>query len=293
MGPSAVRPRRYPNGLLAAARLVERTFAAIPGTHAWPAGARRDPTRLVVERRVETARPPPGGGLTILHLSDLHLGPFLSTADLARLAAAAPAADLVCLTGDFVTHRAEDALGLGAALAPLRARIGKFAVFGNHDYRERREGEIARELEAAGVTVLRNRGRTLRGGLLHVAGVEDAEEGKVVDLDAALARRPERAFSILLAHHPDLAAWASRRGVDLVLSGHTHGGQIVLAGRSLFPARSAHRHGVHRVGRTTLSVSAGLGLLVVPIRVGAPAEAPLLRVTGPGAGAPRRRSRRR
>lgn len=234
-----------------------------------------------MERVIGHPNAPRGAsGLTILHLSDLHLGPFLSSADVYALARAAPEVDLVCLTGDYVTHRADEAEGIGEALAPLRARLGKFAVFGNHDYRERREAEIAARLEAAGFGVLRNRGASLDAGgeTIHVAGVEDPEEGKVVDLVRALSDRPPGAFSILLVHHPDFVFEASRRGVDLVLSGHTHGGQIVVGGRSLFPARAAVRSGASRVGATAVHVTNGLGVLAVPIRIGAPPEAALLRV---------------
>lgn len=220
-------------------------------------------------------------GFVIAHLSDLHAGPFLDAASLepAIAATAAAAPDLLAITGDLITHDADEGVALAASLGRIRPRHGGYLVFGNHDYHARREGEIAAAFAEHGIRALRNEGTAIEldGARLWVAGIEDVEEGKVVDLDRALRGRRDGDRTLLLAHHPDSAERLTGRAVDLVLSGHTHGGQIVVAGRSLIGSlRSRYPTGLHTIAGTKLFVTAGLGVLVVPLRVGAPPEVALL-----------------
>ncbi|MBI3817214.1 MAG: metallophosphoesterase [Planctomycetes bacterium] len=210
-------------------------------------------------------------GFSIVQLTDLHGGPFLRARDLERVidAANALAPDAIAITGDFLTHRTEEALELAPAFAKLRARKGIFAIFGNHDYRGRREGEIERALAANGVTTLRNASRLLAENC-YIAGVEDLEEGKYPDFNKALAGIPAGAAVVLLCHHPAGLEFAAPRGVSLVLSGHTHGTQIRLPiVRNLGPAHEGDRL---QSGPTTLIVSHGIGAIGVPLRVGTRAE---------------------
>ncbi|MFG0318932.1 MAG: metallophosphoesterase [Planctomycetota bacterium JB042] len=271
-------PRRYSAWTLRLARCVEWTAALLFGRRLYARRLRPGRLRL---RRVDVpiaGLPAPFDGFRIAHVSDLHAGPFLDAASLEPVVdlAAAARPDLLAVTGDLITHGVEDGLPLAAPLGRIRARHGGVLVFGNHDYRARREGELAAAFSAHGIRALRNEGFALErdGARLFVAGLEDVEEGKVVDLDAALAGRAAGETTLLLAHHPETG-----RGVDLVLSGHTHGGQIVVAGRPLLRGFDGPTlEGLHDVpeGETRVFVTTGLGVLVVPFRVGAPPEVALL-----------------
>src|SRR5690606_31722933 len=175
-------------------------------------------------------------GFEIIHLSDLHLtgyGPYEQ--DLLRALRPLPAR-VVAITGDFLGGP------IGAqALIPMLMEIGRdrvvFGVFGNHDYRPPVNTEaLARDLARAGVRLLVNDAAvvTERGRRLHFVGVDDPHTGRA-DVERALAAVPppqghEREPVILLAHSPDVFPDAEGAGADLILAGHTHGGQICLPG---------------------------------------------------------------
>jgi predicted MPP superfamily phosphohydrolase len=275
-------PRRFP---LAAIRLFR--FLRWLGTDVWP-GRRAYRAYLArggIELTEEDVPVPdlPAGldGLRIVQISDLHAGPFLDRRSLDQaldlVRAARP--DVLVITGDFITDRAEDVHKLGSVFAHMPATLGKFAVFGNHDYRQRREGEIAAVLRRQGVTALRNASVGLeRGGaVLRLVGLEDIEEGRRVDLDAALeGSRPDDGATVLLCHHPDVAAMLPDGRFDLVLCGHTHGGQVLMPGlwspwRRWLPE---HLSGTAPLpgGRGVVHVNRGLGVLVLPVRWGARAQ---------------------
>jgi predicted MPP superfamily phosphohydrolase len=259
-------------------RAVEGLCRAAGGRALYRAVYLRRP-RLRVRRedvRVE-GLPAELDGFAIAHLTDFHGGPFLRAEDLTPVVELVNGLepDAVVLTGDFVTHRTEEGLELVPAFGGLRARRGVYAVFGNHDYRGRREGEIAAALEMRGVRVLRNAHAVLTPGLV-LAGIEDLEEGKPADLDAALEGAPPGA-RILLSHHPGGLTFARGRGVALVLSGHTHGGQVRWPGlASLGPAHPGDRLDTDG---TTLVVNRGVGVIGVPLRFGAPPEVVVARLT--------------
>ena len=138
----------------------------------------------------------------------------------------------------------------------------------------------SRALRRQRIQVLRNRHRLLhRGGAsLYLAGVDDYGYG--ADMERALRGIPERAATILLAHNPRLLTAAACRGVGLVLSGHTHGGQVnvpllgTVYGRS--PEQMRFKKGWDRLGGTQIYVSRGIGTIVLPVRWRCPAEVPLL-----------------
>ncbi len=267
---------------MAAAALEWACSRLLRGKACYRACLARGALRLA-EREVPLAGLPPAlDGLRLAHLSDFHAGPFLDSASLADLVALVNEcdADLLCLTGDYITHRVEEGIELAEALGSIRCRLGAFAVFGNHDYHGRREGELAAAFAARGIVTLRNEGRVVeaRGARMLVAGIEDVEEGKVVDLDAALAPRRAGDLVVLLCHHPDAVEGTAERGVHLLLAGHTHGGTLPWPGRLLAPggARSRFAPGLNRVGETLVHVTTGVGVLIVPWRAGAPAEAALL-----------------
>jgi len=217
-------------------------------------------------------------GLCIGQLSDLHLGHRFAAENtrwaVAQIMAEAP--DLIALTGDLVSYTRNIA-DLPDLLAPLRAPLGLFAVPGNHDHWEGLP-ELVETLRPLGVEFLVNAQRRLRwrGAELTVAGVDDAWDGDM-DMDAALDGAADTGFTLLLCHMPDLADEAAMRGVDLQLSGHTHGGHIHLPwlGSFVLP-RYGWRYpiGHAHVGRTQLYVSRGVG--GIPLRFGCPPEATLI-----------------
>lgn len=223
--------------------------------------------------------PPALDGLRIGQLSDMHLGMRFAAENtrwaVAQLAREAP--DLLALTGDFVSY--DHAIAeLPHVLAGLpRPRLGAYAVPGNHDYWEG-VPEIRRALAPLGVTFLINQHRLveLGGAQLVVAGVDDQWDGEP-DMAATLAGAPAGAFRLLLAHCPDAADEAAQHGVDVQLSGHTHGGHIRLPGLGAFCLpRYGWRYpvGHEQVGRTQLYVSRGIGGL--PLRLGCAPEVTVL-----------------
>lgn len=219
---------------------------------------------------------------TIAFLSDLHAGHYMTARDLAELAArvAELRPDLVCLGGDLINHREEEIELLAPALRLLRAPLGVFAVPGNHDYVRPAELERWTEcLESNGVQVLKNRGVRVRHGAdsLWLCGVDDLTEGEPRLVDALAGRRAGEA-SLLLSHHPDLFREASARGVDLTLSGHTHGGQIKIFGWSpLHHSQFGWVNGLYAHAASRLYVGRGAGVTCLPLRIGTRAEITVLK----------------
>jgi predicted MPP superfamily phosphohydrolase len=224
--------------------------------------------------------------LTLVYLSDVHAGLFQTRADLARLAArvAALHPDVVCIGGDMIAthfHQHHDL----TPLFQLEARLGKFAVPGNHEHfylegpGEGLEG-WERVLAGHGVRLLVNEGARIEAGesSLWLAGVDDLEEGRP-DIDRALRGRHEDEPAILLSHHPDLFVETARRDVDLQVSGHTHGGQIRLFGWApVTHSRNGFCAGLFERNGSRLYVGRGIGVSFAPVRLGARPEVPLLRL---------------
>lgn len=271
-------PRRYPRFVLWLIYACEWGFRVVLRGKALYARQLAASLRVRIEKVIVSELPYGLAGLRIAHLSDFHAGPFLDVVSLMpvidRLVELDP--DVVVLTGDYLTHVADEGIALAPAFARVRPRHGGFLVFGNHDYRHRREGEMATAFARVGFRALRNQSAAIEieGDRLLIAGIEDIEEGKVIDLDAALHERRSGDYTVLLAHHPDVARRVDGRGVDLLLSGHTHGGQFVVGGRSVFGAslRSEFGIGVHRLGKMILGVTSGIGVLMLPFRRNAPPE---------------------
>jgi predicted MPP superfamily phosphohydrolase len=212
-------------------------------------------------------------GYRIVHLSDLHIGPWTPRAWGLEWARAANelGCDLAVVTGDMIqsgTAFHDDAADVVGA---LRAKDGVLVVMGNHDYDHGRGGDaLASAIESRGARVLRNDGFSPHESL-YVAGLDDRWSRRA-DVDRALMHRPEGAATVVLAHDPaDFDALAAR-DVDLVLSGHTHGGQVAvpLVARYANLARFSHREtlGVYKRGASALVVHPGLGTSGPPVRLG-------------------------
>jgi hypothetical protein len=235
---------------------------------------------VLSETEVELAALAPAfDRLRILFVSDIHAGAFVSPKTLAatfeRLLATEP--DVILVGGDLVTTALEEFVGSREAFARLRAPMGVFAVLGNHDHYTRDPGRLRDMIENVGIRVLHNRSVALRRGdaSLSLAGVDDLVAGRP-NLEAALAGT--HAPVLLLAHNPDLAFDAARSGVALMLSGHTHGGQIRVPGLPVLVRQSRYHldEGRYRVGSMELLVSRGLGATGLPVRFACPPEAVLI-----------------
>jgi len=227
--------------------------------------------------------------LRVLLLSDIHTGAFLHPEVLGpvldELMILQP--DLVAITGDIVEGRIEDLDGFLPVLAVLSAApLGAWFCFGNHDHFTGAPQEIARQLASIGIRTLCNESRMLRGARhgFVLGGIDDRTLGRPDWERLAAAQGPPH---LLLAHHPDDFYEAERRGVALVLSGHTHGGQI------RFPAgppivrhsRFCLDEGLYVHGDAILAVTRGLGAVGLPWRAGANPEAVLLRIRARDVGA--------
>jgi uncharacterized protein len=213
-------------------------------------------------------------GYTIAQLSDLHIGAFtpLWWAQRWARAANAAAADLVVVTGDMVTSGVAFHEDIAELVGGLRAKDGVYVIMGNHDYFG--EGEpLVSLLRARGAHVLRNQGVVLEreGARLFLAGMDDTWT-KRANLEASLADRPDGVATVLLAHDPDRFPHAVKKNVEVVLSGHTHGGQIAMPflGRFINASKLAHRYhiGLYKDGDSTLYVHPGLGTTGPPMRLG-------------------------
>ncbi len=272
-------------------RRVLRLLPRFPGLR-WYA-ARVAPRRLRLER---VAVPLPGlpaalAGLRIGFLTDIHHDPgrplTLLRRGVALINAAAP--DIIVLGGDYVVGRGRDFAPCAALLGRLRAPLGVYAVLGNHDHWAGADA-VAAQLTAAGVTVLRNASRRIAGpgdAPLWILGLDTSVRERA-DPDATLAGVPEGEFRLLLAHEPDVADTLGARGfrADLQLSGHTHGGQVVLplAGPLILPILGRrYLRGLYRTPVGALYVSRGLGGVPPFLRLNAPPEVTLLTLT-PDAG---------
>lgn len=268
---------------LAAAFLM---FSALGAAYA----AMIEPRQLVVERiDVPIAGLPDSlDGLRIAQLSDLHHSPQVRATQIRRAVEVTNRLqpDLTVVTGDFVSRGyafAEEAVHL---VAPLRARLGVFAVLGNRDHSSLVADYLTEGLRRAGVQVLRNASEQLpvEGGTLWLVGVDDVLEGQD-DWAEAFSRVPEHTIRLLLVHEPDVAETAARYSVDLQLSGHTHGGQIVLPpiGPLLLPALGRrYPSGLRRVpgSRTQIYTSRGIGVARPALRFNCPPEITLIRLIG-------------
>jgi hypothetical protein len=241
-----------------------------------------EPFMLAIERQQIYLRRLPRAldGLRLVHLSDFHYGPLTDSRHLERAVQAANdlRPDLILLTGDYISQDRVYAAPCAELVGRLRARFGVYAVLGNHDHWT--DAALITDLfRAEGVTVLLNEGMRLdlRGESFWLAGVNDTMVG-LEDLSLALAGSSDDEMKLLLAHNPIILRRAARAGVDLVLSGHTHGGQVTLRpekSRSGRPRRRLLR-GLGRRGNTQIYVTRGLGTVVLPIRYGCPPEVSVL-----------------
>jgi predicted MPP superfamily phosphohydrolase len=227
-------------------------------------------------------------GFRIAVVSDIHLGPLLGRAHTERIVRMINETepDLIAVVGDLVDGTVEE---LGAAAEPLQdlqSREGAFFVTGNHEYFVGDTASWMRELERFGLDVLRNENTRIRrgGAAFDLAGVNDiagASRDDPPDFDRALGNITAGGPMILLAHQPVQVTEAAARGVDLQLSGHTHGGQM-WPFHYVVDGAQPSLAGLSQVENTQLYVTRGAGFWGPPVRVGAPPDISVLTLVGSG-----------
>ncbi|MGW4634668.1 metallophosphoesterase [Nocardia sp. NPDC004415] len=221
-------------------------------------------------------------GLRVAVVSDLHVGPARGAGFTRRIVDLVnrEQPDLIAVVGDLAdgtVSRVGDDL---APLADLRAPLGVYAVSGNHEQISDDVGDWMRHWTSLGLTVVNNARVEVerQGAVIDLAGVYDYSNKAPYrpDLDAALAGRAPDRFVLLLAHQPNHIATAAAAGVDLQVSGHTHGGQLWPLRTLVEWVHDTEVTGLDTVGDTTLFTTYGAGAWGPPVRVGAPPEVPIL-----------------
>jgi predicted MPP superfamily phosphohydrolase len=226
-------------------------------------------------------------GLRLTLLSDIHLSPFLSEAELERVIDMAndTRPDLALVTGDLISTAADPLDACLRQLARLRPASGIWGCLGNHEIYAQAQDYAVTEGARFGITFLRGAHRVLRFGSasLNLAGVDyQSIRQRSRYLTGAERLVIPGAVNILLSHNPDVFPTAARKGYDLTVAGHTHGGQVnteILhqqwnVARFLTP----YVYGLYELGQSRAYVTRGIGTVGLPARLGAPPEVAVLRL---------------
>lgn len=223
--------------------------------------------------------------LRVLLITDIHAGIFLHPETLWRIVhqLMAQAPDLVVIGGDLVTGHVSEAERILDCLTPLtKAPLGAWYCMGNHDYFGGDPEELRNDLAAIGIRTLKNDSAIIEhgSGNFVLGGIDDRIMGQP-NWDQLLAKHGPP--HLLMAHNPDHFYEAEQRAVPLILSGHTHGGQIRWSnGPAIIrQSRFCLDEGLYSYGKSLLVVSRGLGSIVLPLRWGADAEAVMIEIVPP------------
>ncbi len=214
-------------------------------------------------------------GLKIIHLSDIHHSPFTNLQHIERAVKIANRLkpDMFILTGDYVSHENKYIAPVAQTLGTLSSEFGTYACLGNHDHWTD-PALVVKKFQDAGIRMLVNEGFRFeaRGASFWLGGVDDHMVGKT-DLAATLKGSFPDEMKLLLAHNPIIFRQATRFGVDLTLSGHTHGGQIKVRDpeKRLLPKRKL-TSGLHQRKDSQIYITRGIGTVVLPIRYQCPPE---------------------
>ncbi|HKV39321.1 MAG TPA: metallophosphoesterase [Blastocatellia bacterium] len=226
---------------------------------------------------------PPGlDGLTVVQMSDIHTGMFMSETEIEECVKIANGLrpGLIVLTGDFVATRRSQVIPFMSAMSQLKARYGVYGCLGNHDMFTDSESSIQSAFKQAGFALLRNENKVIEinGSRLNIIGVDfiPSNAKRRNPLAHALNGISLEGTTLLLAHNPNAFPEAAKAGIDLTLSGHTHGGQIGLSvgGMLITPVALATMFvaGHFKIGDSHLYVNRGIGTTGPPIRINAPPE---------------------
>ncbi len=256
--------------------------ATLTATGLFGRGARNAANVRLRENRLAFPDLPPAfDGFSILQLSDLHVEMSAAAMEQAGTIAAGLDYDIAVLTGDYrtATYGAYESTLAGLARVRARLRGPVYAVLGNHDTIRMVPG-----MEAMGIRVLLNESEAIRRGegTIHLAGIDDAHYYRVDNIQKAGEEIPHDGFAILLSHTPEVYRQAAHAGFRLMLSGHTHGGQICLPGGIpvTLDSRLPRRYGAgawqhHGMAGYT---NVGTGSCIVPVRFNCPPEMTLHRL---------------
>ena len=226
-------------------------------------------------------------GLSILQISDIHLSAFLDESELARAIDMARELrpHVAVVTGDLISSRGDPLDACIRQLARVKSDAGTFGCMGNHERYARVERQVVEAGARAGIGFLRGEARTLRFGnsVLNLSGVDyQSMADRRNYLRGAERLIVPGAVNVLLSHNPDVFPIAARQGYNLVLAGHTHGGQVTveILDQSINPARffTPYVYGLFRAGRSAAYVTRGIGTIGIPARIGAPPEISMLRL---------------
>jgi len=237
--------------------------------------------------------PPDLQGLRILQLSDIHMGPFLTERDMARVIDESInlRPHLAVMTGDLISMLGDPLDACLRQIARLRADAGILGCLGNHEQFTGVEDYTAVEGARIGIDFLRGRARLLKFGsaTLNVAGVDyESISNRKRYLTGVERLAAPGAVNLLLSHNPDVFPVSARKGFDVTLAGHTHGGQVTVeilhqtvnVARFITPFVSGYYRLSQPAGdAASLYVTRGIGTIGLPIRIGAPPEISLLRLT--------------
>ncbi|MDY6851116.1 MAG: metallophosphoesterase [Thermodesulfobacteriota bacterium] len=232
-------------------------------------------------------------GLKIAHLSDLHIGLWTSAEEVAQAfdLTRQLKPDLVVITGDIIDHNPNfSRVFIRYSDLPAEAPLGVFGIIGNHDVYTGANA-VTEALESGGLVMLRDRHHSFKpqGLPLALIGVDDSGRhwtgsGGPLPLDQAMTGLPKDIFPIFLTHRPTGFEQAKAMGIPLTLCGHTHGGQFAIpGGPNLADLAYKYTHGLYREPEGLLHVSAGLGSVGLPFRLGVSPEITLLRLTASSA----------
>lgn len=218
-------------------------------------------------------------GFRIIHLSDIHHSPFTNLEHITRTVKIANRLkpDMFVLTGDYVSHETEFIAPVAEALSKLDAEFGTHACLGNHDHWTDAD-ELTKCFKRENINILINEGfrMTARDSSFWLAGVDDYMVGKT-DVPASLRGSFPDEMKMLLAHNPVIIRQAARFGIDLMFSGHTHGGQVkVRDSKNKLFARRKLTSGLHRRKNTQIYITRGIGTVVLPVRYQCPPEISLI-----------------
>lgn len=249
--------------------------------------AKRDPVLKEVSIQIKDL-PQALDGLKIVQLSDIHIGPTLGESFAQQLTTTTMqrSPDLIVITGDLVDGTVARLQQDVEPFFSLSAPLGVYFVTGNHEFISEANSWVA-YLKEKGIKVLENQGIQLdhHGVEFNLVGVEDWEGAKFPpyrppSLTKALKNLNLALPTILLAHQPKVAAEASQLGIDLQLSGHTHGGQMFPFSWFIY-LDQPYRSGLYRVGSMSLYVSEGTGYWGPPLRIGTRSELTLITLSAP------------
>jgi predicted MPP superfamily phosphohydrolase len=234
-------------------------------------------------------------GLTIGMMSDIHSSPFMVRDEMEyfRKKLEGLKTDMIFLPGDFVNSQTREVYPFAEALAGISAPFGVYGVTGNHDYFSREIEIVAKEVEQAGIKLIRNSNIALdiKGAKLHLLGVDDPDSSAIGEylefgktktgaIESVVKGLSEKETRILLCHKPYYFEGYAKLNIDLVLAGHTHGGQIVwrnfqdsnLSFAGIVSDYIAGTYPSRRNPRSTMYVGRGVGSVGVPFRLNCPPE---------------------